>query len=226
LDREAPPRHHLLLVIDILSFLENLMDRTNTSRVLRQFEHQSAGSAAPTAGTDGERPPPTLSGFCKLEAGRALSLHARQAGVLRITHGRVWLTFNITGEGLSARTGDHFLSRGDNLPLAAGETVVMESSGLGHAPSAYYSWEAAAASSELTRPVFTGWRAGVLEPLVDLRRALGRLAGGLAAGVVAAGVGLATGFATIFVAARARGDWAERSFKAKSSDTCADCSSH
>ncbi|MEO5659618.1 MAG: DUF2917 domain-containing protein, partial [Polaromonas sp.] len=206
-------------------FLENLMDHLTAYRVSRQFEHQSAGSTVPTAGTDGDRPQPTLSGFCKLEAGRAVSLHARQAGVLRITRGRVWLTFNLTNQRLSARTGDHFLSRGESLQLAAGETVVMESSGLGHAPSAYYSWEPGAVSRDLALPVASGWRAGVLEPWLDVRRALRRLAGGLAAGVVVAGVGLGTGFATIFVAARARGDWADRTFRAKSSDTCADCSS-
>lgn len=202
------------------------MDHLTADRVSRQFEHQSAGRAAPTAGTDGERTQPTLSGFCKLEAGRAVSLHARQAGVLRITRGRIWLTFNLTGHGLSARTGDHFLSRGESLQLAAGETVVMESAGLGTAPSAYYSWASVAGSSDVALPGPTGWRASVLEPWVDVRRALGRLADGLTAGVVATGVWIATGFATIIVAASARGDWAERSFKVKSSDTCADCNSH
>jgi hypothetical protein len=195
------------------------MDRTMAYHEFDQIEHQS-----------GELPAPTLSGYCKLEAGRALTLHARQAGVLRITRGRVWLTFDITEKNAGARTGDHFLSRGESLQLAAGEAVVMESYGLGHVPSAYYSWEEAAASHPvaLSRSAGSaGWRAGVLQPLADLRLALGlalgalgRLARGLAAGVVA---GL-TGFATIFVAARARGDWAERAFNAQSSDTRAHCS--
>ena len=209
------------------------MDRTLAYQNLPQIEHQSGDDATPeaNAGHAASKPPaPSLSGYCKLEAGHALTLHARQAGLLRITRGRVWLTFNITEKGAGARTGDHFLSRGESLQLAAGEAVVMEPYGLGHVPSAYYSWEPATAS----RPVAisksvgsAGWRAGVLQPLADLRLALalalgalGRLARGLAAGVVA---GL-TAFATIFVAARARGDWAERAFKAQSSDKRAHCS--
>jgi Protein of unknown function (DUF2917) len=188
------------------------MDRTMAYQEFDQIEHQS-----------GALPAATLSGYCKLEAGHALTLRARRAGVLRITHGRVWLTFNIAEKGLGARTGDHFLSRGESLQLAAGEAVVMEPYGSGHVPSAYYSWEAAAAS----RPVALSTSAGVRQPLADLRLALGlalgalgRLARGLAGGVVA---GLA-GFATIFVAARARGDWAERAFKAQASDKRAHCS--
>lgn len=194
------------------------MDRTRTYQDLHQIEHQSGDFAAPA---------PTLSGYCKLEAGQALTLHARQAGVLRITRGRVWLTFNVAEKGIGARTGDHFLSRGESLQLAAGEAVVMEPYGLGHVPSAYYIWEAAAAS----RPVTLSTSAGVRQPLADLRlalglalAALGRLARGLAAGVGATGAAALTGFATIFVAARARGDWAERAFKAQSSDKRAHCS--
>jgi hypothetical protein len=192
------------------------MDRTMAYQEFDQIEHQS-----------GELPAATLSGYCKLEAGHALTLRARRAGVLRITHGRVWLTFNIAEKNAVARTGDHFLSRGESLQLAAGEAVVMEPYGLGHVPAAYYSWEAAAASRPVALSSSDGWRAGVRQPLADLRLALGlalgalgRLARGLAAGVVA---GLA-GFATIFVAARARGDWAERAFKAQSSDKRAHCS--
>ncbi len=170
-----------------------------------------------------------LPGCWKLGAGRVLTLHARQAGVLRIAHGRAWVTFN-KADDLRVRAGDHFLSRGESLPLSAGDAVVMESFGVGHASSAYFNWEPAAA----TRPVparATGWRAGVVQPLLDLRLALGlvggavgRLARGLAGGVVAAGELALTGFAVVFLATRARGDLAERAFKAQSRDTCAHCS--
>lgn len=172
-----------------------------------------------------------LANGCKLAAGRALTFHARHAGVLSIQQGRVWLTFNNAGQDLRVRAGDHFLSRGESLSLLAGESVVMESWGLGHAPSAWFSWEPAAAGSAVAAPEPIGRRAAVLQPLLDLRlalglaaRALGRLARGLAGGLVAAVVGGLTGFATIFVAARARGDWAERAFNAQSSDTRAHCS--
>lgn len=172
-----------------------------------------------------------LSGCWKLAAGRALTVHASQAGVLRIAHGRVWVTFNNAGQDLRVRAGDHFLSRGESLSLSSGEAVLMESYGVGHASSAYFSWEPAAAASAVPALKATGWRAGVVQPLVDLRLALGLVAGavgrlgrGLGRGVLAAAEVALSGFAIIFVAARARGDLAERAFKAQSSDKRAHCS--
>lgn len=85
------------------------------------------------------------SGDWKLGAGHALALHARQAGVLSIRHGRVWLTFNNAGQDLRVRAGDHFLSRGESLSLSAGESVVLESFGIGQTPSACFSWDPAQA---------------------------------------------------------------------------------
>ena len=171
-----------------------------------------------------------LPGCWKLGADRALTLHARQAGVLRIAHGRVWVTFNNAGRDLRVRAGDHFLSRGESLSLSAGETVVMESFGMGHASSAYFNWEPVAAAHPV--PVkATGWRAGVVQSLLDLRLALGlaggatgRLARGLAGGVAAAVEVALTGFAVVFLADRARGDLAARAFNAQSSDKRAHCS--
>ena len=212
------------------------MDHSMAYQDLPQIEHQSGDDAAPEANAGhaaSELSAPSLSGYCKLKAGHALTLHARQTGVLRITRGRVWLTFDINGPDLRARTGDHFLSSGESLQLSSGEAVVMEPYGLGHATLAYYSWEPAAASPSVALVGSAGWRAGVLQPLADLRLALalalgalGRLARGLAGGVVATGAATLTGFATIFVAARARGDWAERAFNAQASDTRAHCSIH
>ena len=87
-----------------------------------------------------------LTGCWKLDASRALSLQARRAGVLRITHGRVWATFDHADQPGSARAGDHILSRGESLHLQPGERLVMESFGIGHTPSACFSWEPARAS--------------------------------------------------------------------------------
>ena len=87
-----------------------------------------------------------LAGCWKLGAGRALSLQARYAGVLRIAHGRVWVTFDHADQRRSTRAGDHFLSRGDSLYLQPGERLVMESFGIDHVPSAYFSWEPVRAS--------------------------------------------------------------------------------
>ena len=209
------------------------MDRINAYRTSRQMAHQSSDQAVPPAGAAGARQSPTLSGYCKLDKGGSVTLQAREASVLRITRGRVWLTFNPALKEPSARLGDHFLSRGESVSLAAEEAVVMESYGPGEAPSAYYSWEPVAASNPVAALTPTAWRAGVLQPLLDLRLALGltagalgRLARGLAVGVVAGATGIAANFATIFVAERDRKDWTRRAFKPQSGDTRVDCSGH
>lgn len=209
------------------------MDRINAYRASRQMAHQSSDQAVPPASAAGARQSPTLSGYCKLDKGRSVTLQAREASVLRITRGRVWLTFNPALKEPSARLGDHFLSRGESVSLAAEEAVVMESYGQGDAPSAWYSWEAAAVSNAVAALTPAAWRAGVLQPLLDLRLALGltagalgRLARGLAVGVVAGVAGIAANFATIFVAERDRKDWTRRAFKPKSGDSCVNCSDH
>ena len=174
------------------------MNRINAYRVSRQMPHHAARQAWPAANPVAPasvQPPPTLSGYCLLEAGRAITLQARHASVLRITRGRAWLTFNPGAQAPSARTGDHFLGRGESLSLVPGEVVVMESYGPGDAPSAYYSWEPARARcGEAASPVtglgMTGW----------MGRAVSRLA---------------TAFAIGFVAARARCLSAERTFDAR-----------
>jgi len=154
-----------------------------------------------------------LAGFWKLGAGRALTLHAAQSGVLRIAHGRVWATFDSASQDAEVRAGDHFLSRGESLTLKAGESLVMESFSAGHAASAYFSWEPVAACAAVRQPAAepAGWRAGVLQPLSDLRAAfglaagaLGRLARGLVLGAAAALEALLTPLAMVFLTARAR----------------------
>lgn len=66
-------------------------------------------------------------GDCLLPAGRAVTLRARQAGVLRIVQGRVWITFDHADRDGRVQAGDHFLGAGEALRLSAGDTVVMES---------------------------------------------------------------------------------------------------
>ena len=136
-----------------------------------------------------------LTGCWKLAAGRALSLRAGQAGVLRIAHGRVWATFDHADQRRSTRAGDHFLSRGESLSLLPGESLVLEPFGMGHAPSAYFSWEPARASRGETAA-----RSAGVGGLGLLGRAVTRVA---------------TAFAISFVAARDRCTSAERSFKAQ-----------
>ncbi|MDO9404017.1 MAG: DUF2917 domain-containing protein [Polaromonas sp.] len=149
-----------------------------------------------------------LAGCWKLAAGRALTVRASQAGELRIAHGRVWATFDLANGDSAVRAGDHFLSRGESLVLEAGQQLVLESFGLGHASSAYFSWEPATAGAPATAG--NQWQSGVLQPLADLRAAAGlagRAVGRLSTGVVRGGLGsvtaLLTPLATGFVAARA-----------------------
>lgn len=72
----------------------------------------------------------------QLAAGRAASLRAEAAGVLRVTRGRLWVTRDATRR---RATEDLMLAPGDTLPLAAGERVVMEPL---DAQGATYAWAA------------------------------------------------------------------------------------
>ena len=168
------------------------MDRINACRDSRQLAHQSGAPQSPT-----------LSGYCKLDKGRSVTLQTRQASVLRITRGRVWLTFNPALNEPSERLGDHFLGRGESISLAAGEAVVMESYGPDDAPSAYYSWEAAAEGS-----------------------AAAMLARRLAALAEASMTGVASHFATVVVAEKYHEYWIKQALRPKSGDACPGCGGH
>lgn len=141
------------------------------------------------------RAPQVLAGqpdYWKLGAGQALALRARRDGVLYVTHGRVWATFDHADARPSTRAGDHFLSRGDSLTLHPGESLVMEPLGQGHQPSAYLSWEPAPASRSASAAPASGH--------------------GLLGAASRAANRLATAFAITFIAARARGTRAESTF--------------
>lgn len=80
-----------------------------------------------------------LPGTWRLEAGRAIALRPREDGVLRIAHGRVWLTFDGPHAGPLNDLGDRVLGAGEQLPVRAGQRLVLESSERG-AP-AFFGWE-------------------------------------------------------------------------------------
>ena len=124
---------------------------------------------------------PALPGAWRLSAGRAISLRPREAGILRVAHGRLWVTFDGPHGGPPNDLGDHVLGVGEQVRLASRQRLVAEAWDA-HAP-AYFSWDplpvAAGESMRL---------AAVLQPLDDLRLALvfgagavRRLAVGLAA---------------------------------------------
>lgn len=100
-----------------------------------------------------------------LAPGHARLLRASRASVLRIEEGRVWLTFTQRANQAAANgpTGDCFLSKGDSVRLATGQTVVIEP--FGPQPAAVYSWQTASA---LTLGV-----PGVLQALANVQIARG-----------------------------------------------------
>ena len=193
--------------------LENPMDHhlttpcTATGSTLTA-QHQAANTPA--------------SAHCKLDAGQAVTLHAKQLSVLRVTDGRVWATLSHAGPYSRVTGGDHFLSLGQSLTLLPGQALVVESFGLpGSSPTAvaHFSWEShgrPASAWQVVRPSVQVAGSGVLEPLHDLRHALGlvatacgRLVKGLVHEVVRVPIVLLNMFATIFVADRAGTSCAE-----------------
>lgn len=105
---------------------------------------EAAGQPIKAAAMGGAMDPiKNPSGGCRLEAGQALTMQARQAGALRVVQGRLWVTFSNAAQDSRVRAGDHFLLPGDSLALAAGETVVMESWAVGQAAPAWVCWQPA-----------------------------------------------------------------------------------
>lgn len=62
-----------------------------------------------------------------LAAGQVLSLRPRGAGILRIREGRAWVTLDERPGGYGPEAGDHFLRVGDQLAVAFGRHLVLES---------------------------------------------------------------------------------------------------
>jgi hypothetical protein len=124
---------------------------------------------------------PRLPGAWKLPAGRAVTLQPREAGRLKVAHGQLWATYDGPHPGVLEEAGDLVIGVGEELPLRAGQRLVIEPWN-GDAP-AYFSWQ--------PLPVRQTSRAlnvaSVVQPLADLRLALmlgvdamGRLVGGMA----------------------------------------------
>lgn len=83
----------------------------------------------------------------ELSAGQAQTLRARQAGLLRVVQGRLWLTFSDAARDSRVRAGDHFLLPGQSLALAAGDIVVLESWAADPSARACLRWEPAPVAS-------------------------------------------------------------------------------
>jgi len=120
---------------------------------------------------------PVLPGTWKLGTGRAITLNPREDAVLRIAHGRVWITFDALHVGHGNELGDYFLSAGEQITVQGGQRAVIESYGGGPQETAYFSWDALPAAVRSPVRVASRWQLSVVQPLVDLRLALALAAG-------------------------------------------------
>jgi hypothetical protein len=125
---------------------------------------------------------PALPGTWKLAPGRAITLEPRDVGILKVAHGRLWVTFEGPHRGRLNESGDHFLAVGEQIRLEPGQRLVVEAWNE-HCP-AYFSWDPVPAQQVARRTRV----ADVMQPLSDLRLALvfgghavARLVSGLAA---------------------------------------------
>ena len=139
---------------------------------------------------------PAVAGSWQLAAGRAISLRPRQAGMLRITQGRVWATLDGPQQGAGNESGDRFLQSGQRLRVDAGQHLVLEPWPEPAEAAVYFEWipVVAAASASAAR-----WNAAVMQPLREIGQAL--LMAGRALGRLALGLG---GYAEFLVAGRGR----------------------
>lgn len=155
---------------------------------------------------------PVLPGTWKLAAHRAITLHPREDAVLRIAHGCVWLTFDGQAAGHGEDSGDIFLAAGEQVTVQAGQRAVIEPYGAaGSKAVAYFSWDALPVAVRDPVRAASRWQVAVLQPLGDLRGALGVAAGAL--GRLVLGLG---GVAAAFVFGLDGGRGA-RAFRAHSS---------
>ena len=108
----------------------------------------------------------------QLTRGCALSLQFRGAGVLRVTSGRAWVTLDLSHGSPVADAGDHFVAPGHDLPLRAGQRLVLESWPTAGADSISLVWEprVPAVGRALVR-LWVGW--GRLKGLLPAGRARG-----------------------------------------------------
>lgn len=149
---------------------------------------------------------PALPGAWKLAAGRAITLQPREPGILRVAHGQLWATFDGPHRGPPNDLGDHVVGVGEQLPLRAGQRLVVEA---WHAQApAYFSWDPLPVRARSTAPRL----AAVVQPLADLRLAL--VLGADAVRRLVAGL---AGVAWELLAARGRETLSDCAFNAQSS---------
>lgn len=85
----------------------------------------------------------------QLAKGRVLRVRVREAGVLRVSSGQAWVTLDRVHGDTLADAGDLFVSPGHDLPLRAGQSLVLEAWSAGAQGSMGLSWEPVAQSARL-----------------------------------------------------------------------------
>ncbi|APW36886.1 hypothetical protein RD110_06500 [Rhodoferax koreense] len=127
-----------------------------------------------------------LAGCWKLEAGRATTLQPNQAGMLRVAHGAVWVTFDGPHRGAGNELGDHVLRAGEQIELRPGQRAVVEPWFIGAidqvSPPAYFSWDPVTpprASGSRRDGANAEWHGSVVRPGRELAVALGLACGAL-----------------------------------------------
>jgi hypothetical protein len=124
---------------------------------------------------------PALPGTWKLAAGKAITLEPRDSGVLKVAHGRLWVTLEGPHPGHLNESGDHVMGVGEQLRLKPGQRVVLEPWNEG-CPS-YFSWDPAPEAVRVRRMRLED----IVQPMADLRLALvfgGHAVARLATGLV------------------------------------------
>ncbi len=120
---------------------------------------------------------PRLPGTWKLDQGRAVTLRPREDGVLKIAHGRIWLTFDGPHRGALNESGDLLLGAGEQVRIRAGMRIVLES--CDRKAPVYFSWDFVRQEQAApSQAVAQSWH-DLVDALGLGVRAGGRLAGAL-----------------------------------------------
>ncbi len=111
-------------------------------------------------------------GTWRLHPGHAMSLRPKQAAVLRIYCGQVWVTLGRPAGAVPDSAGDRFLGPGEALVVPAGVRLVMEPMAQpGDTAPVHFDWSDATAGSSVGR-----FDREVLAPTRELGGALGQAA--------------------------------------------------
>lgn len=140
--------------------------------------------------SQGQGPVP---GVWKLAAGQALSLQPRQAGLLRVAQGQMWVTLGVAPHGAGNELGDCFLRAGEQLAVSPGQHVVLESFERAQQQAVLFDWTPGLAFVQAPAAQNAG---PVAQPMRDLGLALGLVGTALlhlASGLLASGRQLVSG---------------------------------